>query len=55
MVINMESKLSKVSPDKKHLEVLLRQNTELTEITKVLTQRIEALTVEMHSKVVRPH
>ena len=43
------------SKQAEQLEVLLRQNTELTEITKVLTQRIEALTVEMHSKVVRPH
>lgn len=43
------------SKQAEQLEVLLRQNTELTEITKVLTQRIEALTVEIHSKVVRPH
>ncbi len=43
------------SKQAEQLEVLLRQNTELTEITKVLTQRIEALTVEMHTKVVRPH
>ncbi len=33
------------------LAVLLKQNTELTEITKTLSLRIEALTVEMHSKV----
>ena len=31
---------------------LLRQNTELTEITRRLTERIEALTREMHTKVV---
>ena len=31
---------------------LLRQNTELTEITRKLTERIEVLTREMHSKVV---
>jgi len=31
---------------------LLRQNTELTEITRRLTERIEALTEEMHRKVV---
>ena len=43
------------SKQAEQLEVLLRQNTELTEITKVLTQRIEALTVEMHTKMVRPH
>src|SRR5476651_720558 len=32
---------------------LLQQNTQLTEIVKDLSQRIEALTVEMHSKVVQ--
>jgi len=31
---------------------LIRQNTELTEITRKLTERIEALTKEMHHKVV---
>src|SRR5438105_15479482 len=31
---------------------LLRRNTELTELTKHLSERIEALTVEMHRKVV---
>lgn len=30
---------------------LMRQNTELTEITRTLTQRIEALTEEVHRKV----
>ncbi|WP_460532457.1 DUF1003 domain-containing protein [Chitinimonas naiadis] len=29
---------------------LLRQNTELTELTKQLTERIEVLTVEMHQR-----
>jgi uncharacterized membrane protein len=33
------------------LAELLRQNTELTEITRKLTERIEALTLEMHGKV----
>src|SRR5450631_2396685 len=32
---------------------LLKQNTQLTELTKDLSQRIEALTVEMHNKVVQ--
>src|SRR5450631_3247400 len=32
---------------------LLQQNTQLTEIVKDLSQRIEALTVEMHNKVVQ--
>jgi len=32
---------------------LLRQNTELTNLVKNLSQRIETLTVEMHSKVVK--
>ena len=31
---------------------LLQQNTQLTELVRELSQRIEALTVEMHSKVV---
>ena len=33
--------------------VLLKQNTELTEITKQLSQRIEALTLEMHNKMLK--
>ncbi len=32
---------------------LLQQNTELTELVKELSQRIEALTLDMHSKVVQ--
>src|SRR5260221_3975024 len=32
---------------------LLRRDTELTELTKHLSERIEALTVEMHQRVVR--
>lgn len=31
---------------------LLRQNTELTELTRKLSERIETMTVEVHSKVV---
>ena len=31
---------------------LLQQNTQLTELVKVLSQRIETLTVDMHSKVI---
>ncbi len=34
------------------LMVLLRQNTELTQLVKDLSQRIEKLTIEMHCKVV---
>src|SRR5467141_966540 len=33
---------------------LMDQNTKLTELTKELSQRIEVLTDEIHSKVVRP-
>ncbi len=33
-----------------HLLELLRQNTQLTELTKTLTERVEALTVEMHER-----
>jgi len=32
---------------------LLQQNTKLTELVRELSQRIETLTIEMHSKVVR--
>jgi uncharacterized membrane protein len=32
---------------------LLRQNTELTQLTKHLSERIEALTVEMHQRVLQ--
>jgi hypothetical protein len=32
---------------------LLRQNTELTELVRALSQRIETLTIEMHGKVVQ--
>ena len=32
---------------------LLQQNTQLTEVVKQLTQRIESLTAEMHAKVVQ--
>jgi len=36
-----------------HLLALLQQNTELTALTKQLTERIETLTVEMHARFVR--
>lgn len=32
---------------------LLQQNTQLTEVVKELSQRIETLTIEMHGKVVQ--
>lgn len=32
---------------------LLQQNTQLTELVKELSQRIEALTIDMHSKVIQ--
>ena len=35
------------------LLTLVQQNTELTELVKELSQRIEALTMEMHSKVIQ--
>ncbi|MDR3432227.1 MAG: DUF1003 domain-containing protein, partial [Rouxiella aceris] len=35
------------------LVALLQQNTQLTELTKDLSQRIEALTMEMHGKVLK--
>jgi hypothetical protein len=30
----------------------MQQNTELTEVTKALTQKIEALTTEIHRKMI---
>lgn len=36
------------------LLVLMQQNTQLTELTKQLTERVEALTAEMHRKLVAP-
>ncbi|MES2439550.1 MAG: DUF1003 domain-containing protein [Verrucomicrobiota bacterium] len=35
-----------------HLLLLIRQNTELTEITKTLTERIETLTQEVHHRMI---
>jgi uncharacterized membrane protein len=36
-----------------HLLELIQQNTQLTELVKELSQRIEALTIDMHDKVVQ--
>jgi len=38
-----------------HLLELMEQNTELTRLTKDLTQRIETLTAEMHRLIVESH
>jgi len=38
-----------------HLLELMEQNTELTRLTKDLTQRIETLTAEMHRHIVESH
>ncbi len=35
------------------LKALLQQNTDLTELIKELSQRIESLTTDMHSKVIQ--
>lgn len=37
------------------LLALLKQNTQLTELVKELSQRIEVLTIEMHGKVIHGH
>jgi hypothetical protein len=34
------------------LLILMQQNTELTELTKKLTERVETLTAELHRKLV---
>jgi hypothetical protein len=36
------------------LLVLMEQNTQLTELTKALSERIETLTAEMHRRVMPP-
>jgi uncharacterized membrane protein len=48
-----EQRQSLAAQQTAQLLVLLKQNTQLTELVKDLSQRIEALTIEMHSKVVQ--
>jgi uncharacterized membrane protein len=48
-----EQRQSLASEQAAQMMELLQQNTQLTELIKDLSQRIEALTIEMHSKVVQ--
>jgi uncharacterized membrane protein len=48
-----EKRQALASQQSRQMMVLLQQNTQLTELVKNLSQRIEVLTMEMHSKVVQ--
>lgn len=48
-----ERQLTLAARQSAHMMELLQQNTELTELVRDLSLRIEALTVEMHGKVVQ--
>ena len=46
-----DQRLTLAQQNTEHLMELLRQNTQLTELTNQLSQRIEMLTLEMHGKI----
>lgn len=48
-----EQRLALAAQQSAQMVALLQQNTELTELTKQLSQRIEVLTREMHAKILR--
>lgn len=50
-----EKKLSLAAEHAEQMMKLIQQNTELTEITKNLSVRIEALTQEVHRKILSDH
>ncbi|EPR37534.1 protein of unknown function DUF1003 [Desulfovibrio sp. X2] len=50
---SMEKRQMQMSVQADQLLELLRQNTQLTEMVKDLSQRIEELTLEMHDRVVK--
>jgi uncharacterized membrane protein len=47
-----EQRLALAAENAAQILALIRQNTELTEITKALSERIEALTKEVHREIV---
>ena len=49
-----EERLKNAAETSEKLMELLRQNTELTELTKAMSERIEALTLEMHRRIADP-
>jgi uncharacterized membrane protein len=53
LAVAAEKRQKQAAAQGEQLLVLIRQNTELTEIVKDLSQRIETLTVEMHDKVIK--
>lgn len=48
-----EQRLAVAAQTNAQLLALLEQNTELTELTRKLTERVEALTVEMHERLMK--
>lgn len=48
-----DQRLALAEQNAKRLVELLQQNTQLTEITKQLSERIELLTLEMHAKILQ--
>lgn len=53
LALAMSTRQDQAAECGERLLTLLRQNTELTEATKQLTERVEALTREMHERVLR--
>ena len=48
-----DQRMALAAQNTERLMDLLQQNTELTEITKQLSQRIEMLALEIHGKIMR--
>jgi hypothetical protein len=48
----MEQRQTEAARQTEHLLELIRQNTELTALTKAMSERIEALTTEVHRRVI---
>ena len=52
IALAMEQRQADAAQQTAHLVELMRQNTELTEMTKAMSERIETLTAEVHRRVV---
>ncbi|WP_447590858.1 DUF1003 domain-containing protein [Aquipseudomonas campi] len=52
LAVANETRLAAAALNSQQMLTLLQQNTELTEMTRQLTERIERLTVEMHERFV---
>jgi uncharacterized membrane protein len=53
LAVAAEQRQTLASQQSGQIMELLQQNTQLTELVKELSQRIEALTIDMHSKVIQ--